>query len=98
MEYTFIIQSTHSSLKGHFPNNPVIPGVVILDEVFNIIKTSKPEFTIDSIPMVKFIHPLLPEQKVIVEIKNKNETVINFSCSHNNTKLVTGQLVLSRLS
>lgn len=98
MEYSFTIQTTHASLKGHFPNNPVIPGVIILDEIINIIKTIKPEFTVNSIPMVKFIHPLLPEQKVIVEITEKTETTISFSCSHNNTKLVTGQLALTRLS
>jgi 3-hydroxyacyl-[acyl-carrier-protein] dehydratase len=98
MEHSFTIQTTHASLKGHFPNNPVIPGVIILDEIINIIKTIKPEFTVNSIPMVKFIHPLLPEQKVIIEITEKTETTISFSCSHINTKIVTGQLALTRLS
>ena len=27
------ITSDHPSLSGHFPENPVLPGVVILDEV-----------------------------------------------------------------
>lgn len=98
MEHSFTIQKTHASLKGHFPNNPVIPGVIILDEIINIIKTIKPEFTVNSIPMVKFIHPILPEQKIIVEIIEKAETTISFNCLHNNTKLVTGQLALMRLS
>lgn len=94
MNYSFTIKSNHPSLKGHFPNNPVVPGVVILDEVINIIKATKPDFTITAIPMVKFIQPLLPEQKVFVEIYEKNDTSVNFNCSFNKVKLATGQLTL----
>ena len=94
MDYSFTIQATHPSLKGHFPNNPIVPGVIILDEVINIIKEIKPELTVTAIPMVKFTHPLLAEQQVFVEIIEKNETAISFNCSHNEIKLVTGQLTL----
>ncbi len=94
MPHSFTIKSTHPSLKGHFPDNPVVPGVVILDEIINIVKSLKPDFTIDAIPMVKFIHPLLAEQPVSVDIKEKNDTTISFNCSFNEIKLVTGQLIL----
>jgi len=94
MNYSFTIPETHPSLKGHFPNNPIVPGVVILDEVVNIVKKLKPAFTLTAIPMVKFIHPLLAEQQVSVEIKEKSETSISFNCSYNSIKLVTGQLSL----
>ena len=94
MHNSFTIKSTHPSLKGHFPKNPIVPGVVILDEVINIVKSLKPDFTIDAIPTVKFIHPLLPEQQVSVEINEKNITSISFNCTFNKIKLVTGQLTL----
>ena len=94
MDYSFTIETTHPSLKGHFPNKPVIPAVIILDEVINIVKIIKPGFTVETIPMVKFSHPLLPEQLVTVEIKEKSDTTISFNCSHNKIKLVTGQLTL----
>lgn len=98
MNYSFIIKNTHPSLKGHFPGNPIVPGVVILDEVIQIIKTVKPDFTIKTLPIVKFTQPLLAEQTVLVEIKQKTDTAISFSCSHNDIKLATGQLTLERLS
>ena len=98
MTYTFTIQASHPSLKGHFPNNPIVPGVVILDEVINIVKTLKPELTITSMPMVKFLHPLLAEQQVTVEITKKSDNKISFNCSHDEIKLVTGQLALKSLS
>lgn len=98
MDYFFTIPATHASLKGHFPNNPIVPGVVILDEVINIINSIKPEFVVDTIPMVKFTQPLLAEQKVLVEINEKNDMVIGFNCSHNKNKLVTGQLTLKAIA
>ena len=94
MDYSFTIQASHPSLEGHFPNNPVVPGVVILDEVISIVKKLKPELTVAAIPMVKFTHPLLPEQQVMLEIKEKSDNAISFNCTHNEIKLVTGQLTL----
>lgn len=94
MDYSFTIPASHPSLEGHFPNKPIVPGVVILDEVINIVKKIKPELTVATIPMVKFTHPLLAEQLVQVEIKEKNDTTISFNCLHNEIKLVTGQLSL----
>ena len=97
MNYSFTIKNTHPSLKGHFPNNPIVPGVVILDEVTQIIKKIKPDFIIETIPTVKFTHPLLAEQNVRVEIKQKTDTTIIFSCSHNDIKIASGQLILKSL-
>lgn len=98
MTHSFTIKASHPSLKGHFPNNPIVPGVVILDEVFNILQEAYPKLTVDKISMVKFTHTLLAEQKVDVEINEKSETSISFNCSHNNEKLVIGQLLMKTIS
>jgi 3-hydroxymyristoyl/3-hydroxydecanoyl-(acyl carrier protein) dehydratase len=98
MTYSFTINASHPSLKGHFPNNPIVPGVVILDEVINLLQELKPNITVDKISMVKFTHTLLAEQKVNVEINEKSESSISFNCSHNDVKLVTGQLVVKAVS
>lgn len=98
MKYSFTIKKTHPSLKGHFPGNPIVPGVVILDEVIQIIKIVKPDFMIIAMPIVKFTQPLLAEQNVHVEIKQKTNTTISFICTYNDIKLAAGQLTLERLS
>ena len=33
LEFRLLIAADHPSLPGHFPGQPVVPGVVILDEV-----------------------------------------------------------------
>ena len=97
MNYSFIIKKNHPALRGHFPNNPIVPGVVILDEVIRIIEKIKPDFIIKKLLTVKFLQPLLPEQDVNVEINQKTETSLSFCCSHNNIKLASGQLTLEQI-
>lgn len=94
MPYSFTIKATHPSLEGHFPGNPVVPAVVILDEIINIVKLAKPGFIVEGIPIVKFTQPLLPGQQVTVELEEKSTTNISFNCTYCATKHVTGQLML----
>ena len=98
MNYSFTIPASHPSLKGHFPGNPVVPGVVILDEIINIVAELKPGYMVSAIPTVKFTQPLLPEQKVDVTLNEKTDTSISFTCKTTETSLVTGQLTLKSLA
>jgi 3-hydroxyacyl-[acyl-carrier-protein] dehydratase len=34
----FIIAAGHPALSGHFPGNPIVPGVVLLDEALALIR------------------------------------------------------------
>lgn len=59
----FSIPADHPSLPGHFPGHPVVPGVVVLEEVLAALAAR-----LDALPstltlvQVKFVQPLLPEQ------------------------------------
>jgi 3-hydroxyacyl-[acyl-carrier-protein] dehydratase len=69
----FEIADDHPCLPGHFPGQPVVPGVVVLDRVFAAI-----EAAIDTLhgtppsrvrlPQVKFVQPLLPQQPARIEL------------------------------
>lgn len=57
----FDIDAQHPSLPGHFPGNPVVPGVVLLDRVAAALE--KAGFgPLRRINAVKFLAPLLPGQ------------------------------------
>lgn len=55
------IPATHPSLPGHFPDQPVVPGVVLLDRVSAAIEEAgfRP---MRRLLAVKFLAPLLPGQ------------------------------------
>ena len=63
VEADFAIAADHPSLPGHFPGQPVVPGVVVLDRVLAaaeaLLGTTPPALRM---PQVKFVRPLLPGQ------------------------------------
>jgi 3-hydroxyacyl-[acyl-carrier-protein] dehydratase len=65
MTLTLRIPVDHPSFAGHFPGHPIVPGVVLLDEVMQAATlympgwdhASKPDITI---PVCKFLQSVLP--------------------------------------
>lgn len=59
---TVRIDADHPSLPGHFPGNPVVPGVVLLDRIAAALeRAGAGRFA--RIGMVKFLAPLRPLQE-----------------------------------
>lgn len=65
----FAIGHDHPALPGHFPGNPVVPGVVLLDRVLDAIEAAHGPLPALRLPQVKFLRPLRPGQaaEVVVE-------------------------------
>jgi 3-hydroxyacyl-[acyl-carrier-protein] dehydratase len=59
----FAIPADHPSLPGHFPGQPVVPGVVLLDRIAAAIEAAGFP-PLRRLPAVKFLAPLLPGQRV----------------------------------
>jgi 3-hydroxymyristoyl/3-hydroxydecanoyl-(acyl carrier protein) dehydratase len=55
------IAATHPALPGHFPGNPIVPGVVLLDRVAAAIERAR-GLRLAKIASVKFLAPLKPEE------------------------------------
>jgi 3-hydroxymyristoyl/3-hydroxydecanoyl-(acyl carrier protein) dehydratase len=66
---SFTIPVDHPALPGHFPGNPVVPGVVVLANVIRILESAGlPPASMRSVRHVKFIEPLLPGQKALITV------------------------------
>lgn len=96
----FVISAQHSCLKGHFPNNPIVPGVVLLEKVEKLLHEQLANWTITELKHVKFLNTVLPEERIKIVIDTNhltnNETVsFNLYNIKTQTKVATGKLTLS---
>lgn len=63
------IAADHPSLPGHFPGQPVVPGVLLLDRIIDAAQAwlGHP-ISVRSLPQVKFVAPLLPDKDAHLEL------------------------------
>jgi 3-hydroxyacyl-[acyl-carrier-protein] dehydratase len=64
----FVVPANHPALAGHFPGNPVVPAVVLLDAVFAVIH-SRGACVLQSIPAAKFLKPVLPGERIDLRLE-----------------------------
>ncbi|WER48172.1 AMP-binding protein [Cupriavidus sp. WKF15] len=63
----FVIDAGHPALAGHFPGNPVVPGVVLLDHaILQIGAALGHPLEVSQVGTVKFLSPVRPGERVEV--------------------------------
>jgi 3-hydroxymyristoyl/3-hydroxydecanoyl-(acyl carrier protein) dehydratase len=80
----FVVAADHPSLPGHFPGDPVVPGVVVLEAAFAALGLPVPA----SLAEAKFLAPVPPGVEVAVEAVAETGGALRIVC------LVAGQPVL----
>ena len=86
------IPADHPSLAGHFPGNPLVPGVVILDEVIAAIAGVWPDCRVTAVSSAKFVSPLRPDQPLSIKATRVSDRSIRFSCTHDGRTVAQGVL------
>lgn len=66
LRQTLCIDADHPALPGHFPGQPIVPGVVLLDHVIRAL-TQRDGRSFVRIQAVKFLAPLLPGEQAWLE-------------------------------
>jgi 3-hydroxymyristoyl/3-hydroxydecanoyl-(acyl carrier protein) dehydratase len=97
-EVRCLIRGDHPCLPGHFPGAPLVPGVVILDEVIAALAEWQAHLQLSSIRTVKFLAPLRPEEPFTVSLSATNECMgeVGFCCRAEQRVLVEGRLAVVR--
>jgi 3-hydroxyacyl-[acyl-carrier-protein] dehydratase len=80
-----IVPADHPALAGHFPGEPIVPGVVLLDYVLRAAGKGKARF-----PAVKFHAPLGPGQEFDIRIDGTK-----FSVHRGETLIASGTFTLA---
>jgi len=95
-EYAGII-ADHPSLAGHFPGNPIVPGLVMLEEVTRAFEVWRPGSRVVGMPVVKFLAPLRPEQAFAIRFAESGIGGVRFECIRNDGQtLARGNLTVAR--
>lgn len=89
------IHAAHPSLPGHFPGNPVVPGVVLLEEILTAVRAWQPDASIQGFQTVKFLQPITPDFHFTISLEMPAAGKICFSCSADDVLLNTGTVILS---
>jgi 3-hydroxymyristoyl/3-hydroxydecanoyl-(acyl carrier protein) dehydratase len=59
------VDATHPALPGHFPGQPLVPGVMLLEQVALALRAWRRQ-RLARVLEAKFIAPLLPSQTALV--------------------------------
>jgi 3-hydroxyacyl-[acyl-carrier-protein] dehydratase len=82
------ISASHPCLPGHFPGQPVVPGVVILDHVAACLERMQVG-RLWRMSSVKFVAPLFPEQDAQLHVRIEEKRV-RFRVSRQDEMLASG--------
>jgi 3-hydroxymyristoyl/3-hydroxydecanoyl-(acyl carrier protein) dehydratase len=91
------VPAAHPCLPGHFPAEPVVPGVVILDLLSENILDMRPGYRISGIPQVKFLAPLPPETDFQLNWYENPAGQIDFHCDIEGQRLIQGRFQLEKI-
>lgn len=91
-----IIDASHPALSGHFPGNPVVPGVVILDAVFQALGEWQAGLAPVQVQNAKFVSPLLPQEALRISLSLRDGSSAGFECRVAGRLVAQGTLALKR--
>ena len=91
------LAADHPCLAGHFPGQPVVPAVLLLEWVAEAVlaqlRESDKDYVMEGIPEAKFLRPLMPEQPADIFWQETAEAIV-FRCEREGSLIARGRLKL----
>lgn len=86
---TFFVPASHPALPGHFPGQPIVPGVVLLDRIAAAIERAGVG-RLARIDAVKFLAPLAPDDRAELTITREG-TRVRFRIEREGSPILSGE-------
>lgn len=92
---TFTVPADHPCLAGHFPGDPIVPAVLLLELSSAVLRQLRPELgPLREVRTVKFMQPVRPGEPVEVAFSPGGVPgSLRFSCTTAAGMAVQGQLL-----
>ncbi len=89
---TFVIPADHPALAGHFPGNPIVPGVLVLEHVQRALEARIGPVRLTGLPQAKFLSPLRPGEPCTVAFTELTDGYAQFECRSGARAIARGSL------
>ena len=90
---TWTVPADHPAFAGHFPGQPIVPGVVLLDQAIRFAETLLGQPGLPwQIGNSKFFSPVGPGETLRFALQQKPSGAIAFTVSGNGRQVAAGSL------
>ncbi|MHB1927006.1 MAG: hypothetical protein ACYCRD_07045 [Leptospirillum sp.] len=90
MKAEFSFSKDHPSIAGHFPGEPIIPGVTLLVRIQEVIHLSIVPGEIYRLRSAKFLHPVKPGEHLKISWEKGVSGDLSFHCAIRDVPVLTG--------
>ncbi|RPJ46716.1 MAG: beta-hydroxyacyl-ACP dehydratase [Betaproteobacteria bacterium] len=89
-----VVPVDHPAFAGHFPGNPILPGVVLLDMALHEMAVDTgTALDVCEIGAVKFLHPAKPGDKLEIRHNLAEGGAIRFEIMVGGRKIAVGSIL-----
>ena len=92
---SFSIPHDHPSLDGHFPGNPIVPGVVLLDYAISVLLPEDSAEMLSGIKGAKFHAPVRAGDLIEVHATRASPAGLLFQCTRDGEIVAAGIFILA---